>query len=121
MYFLPGLTNMILFVPVSYFIASRNALIGGVLLALIEGMGVALTNLTAPPMEDYGGGFIDIEEEGECAPPEVEKPDTFDNKKFKFIKSFFPKLKIVARGSTLKAIGDPTELDRFEKKMELIF
>lgn len=29
----------------------------------------------------------------------------------------FPKLKIVARGSTIKAIGDDAELDRFEEKL----
>lgn len=64
-----------------------------------------------------------MNQEKEIIVPFVDPLELFgvNNKKFKFIKSFFPKLKIVARGSTLKAIGDPTELDRFEKKMELIF
>lgn len=33
------------------------------------------------------------------------------------ISDLFPKLKIVARGSVIKAIGEPRELERFENKM----
>ncbi len=43
-----------------------------------------------------------------------------NNSRFKLIKSYFPKLKIVARGETVKAIGDPDELERFQRKFELI-
>jgi len=43
-----------------------------------------------------------------------------NNAKLNLIKSFFPKLKLVARGHTLKVIGEDEILDVFEKKMELI-
>lgn len=43
-----------------------------------------------------------------------------NNQKLKQIKSFFPKLKIVARGNTLKIMGEPEVIDQFEKKWELI-
>ncbi|CAI8257049.1 MAG: PhoH family protein [Flavobacteriaceae bacterium TMED120] len=36
------------------------------------------------------------------------------------IKSYFPKLKIVARGSTLKAYGEETLLDEFDKRIEML-
>lgn len=36
------------------------------------------------------------------------------------IKSYFPKLKIIARGSEIKVIGDPEEINEFEEKIELI-
>ena len=32
----------------------------------------------------------------------------------------FPKLKIVARGSSIKAIGDEAELERFQEKMQAL-
>ena len=32
----------------------------------------------------------------------------------------FPKLKIVARGSSIKAIGDEAELERFQEKMPIL-
>ena len=41
-----------------------------------------------------------------------------NNQKFKIIRSHFPKLKLVARGSTIKAIGDNKEISRFEEKLE---
>ena len=41
--------------------------------------------------------------------------------KIKLIKQCYPKLKIVARGNVLKIYGDPTEIERFEKQLELIF
>lgn len=34
------------------------------------------------------------------------------------ISELFPKLKIVARGATIKAMGDESELDRFEEKLD---
>ncbi len=42
-----------------------------------------------------------------------------NNKKFQFIAKHFPKLKIIARGDMLKAIGDEEELDAFEGKVQL--
>lgn len=36
------------------------------------------------------------------------------------IKKYFPKLKIVVRGSTVKAIGDDDEITRFEEKLNLL-
>ena len=36
------------------------------------------------------------------------------------IKSYFPKLKIVARGSTLNAYGEETLLDEFDKRIEML-
>lgn len=44
-----------------------------------------------------------------------------NDSKLKLIKKAFSKLKIVARGSSVKAFGDPTELERFEKQMNLVF
>lgn len=43
-----------------------------------------------------------------------------NEEKLALIKSYFPKLKIVARGNELKAFGDDSELIRFEEKLELI-
>lgn len=42
------------------------------------------------------------------------------NSTIKHIKAFFPKLKIVARGSDIKAFGEPVILDEFEKRMEML-
>jgi phosphate starvation-inducible PhoH-like protein len=42
-----------------------------------------------------------------------------NNKKFQFISKQFPKLKIIARGDMLKAIGEEDELDIFEQKVNL--
>ena len=42
-----------------------------------------------------------------------------NNKKFHFISKHFPKLKLIARGNVIKAIGDKDELDRFEAKIDL--
>ena len=36
------------------------------------------------------------------------------------LKSFYPKLKIVARGSTIKAYGAPEVLDEFQKRVDLM-
>ncbi len=40
--------------------------------------------------------------------------------KLNVIKKHFPKLKLVARGYSLKVIGDQKEITRFEKKLELL-
>lgn len=40
--------------------------------------------------------------------------------KLNLLKSYFPKLKIVARGTTVKVIGDEAEFDAFEKKLSLL-
>ncbi len=40
--------------------------------------------------------------------------------KLNVIKKHFPKLKLVARGYSLKVIGDPPEIARFEKRLELL-
>ncbi|MBL1280977.1 MAG: PhoH family protein [Fluviicola sp.] len=42
------------------------------------------------------------------------------NKKLKYIKSFFPKLKVVARGNIVTIAGDQEVMDEFEKKFDLI-
>lgn len=43
-----------------------------------------------------------------------------NNKKFKILISHFPKLKIVARGGTIKVIGAKKEIDRFEEKLAML-
>ena len=43
-----------------------------------------------------------------------------NNTKLKHIKSFFPKLKITARGNVLTITGDDEMMDEFERKFELI-
>ena len=43
-----------------------------------------------------------------------------NNTKLKHIKSFFPKLKITARGNVLTSTGDDEMMDEFERKFELI-
>jgi phosphate starvation-inducible PhoH-like protein len=43
-----------------------------------------------------------------------------NNQKFQFISRHFPKLKLIARGNMIKAIGDDEVLDHFELKMELM-
>lgn len=40
--------------------------------------------------------------------------------KLSVIKSYFPKLKVIARGDVLKAIGDDTEISVFEEKIMLL-
>jgi len=40
--------------------------------------------------------------------------------KLNVIKKYFPKLKLIARGYSLKVLGDPLEISRFEKKLELL-
>ena len=43
-----------------------------------------------------------------------------NNAKLKHIKSFFPKLKIVARGNVLALFGDDEVMDEFERKLDLL-
>ena len=43
-----------------------------------------------------------------------------NNKKLTFIKQFFPKLKIVARGNQLKLIGEEVVIQHFELKFDLM-
>ena len=40
--------------------------------------------------------------------------------KLNIIKKYFPKLKLIARGYSLKVIGDSNEITRFEKRIELL-
>lgn len=63
-----------------------------------------------------------MEQEKIITIPQVDPLELFgtNNSRFKLIKSYFPKLKIVARGDTIKAIGEPSELERFQRKFELI-
>jgi len=42
-----------------------------------------------------------------------------NNKKFQFITRHFPRLKVIARGNMIKAIGEEDEIDRFEQKIDL--
>lgn len=42
------------------------------------------------------------------------------NSHVEILKKFYPKLKIVARGNTLKAYGEPEILDEFEKRVEML-
>ena len=43
-----------------------------------------------------------------------------NNNKLERLKNYFSKLKIVARGNELKAIGDESELEKFGKKIQLL-
>ena len=43
-----------------------------------------------------------------------------NNANLKYIKSFFPKLKIVARGNIITITGDDEVIDKFEQKFDLI-
>ena len=43
-----------------------------------------------------------------------------NNAKLKHIKSFFPKLKIIARGNSMTIIGDEEIMDEFERKFNLL-
>lgn len=43
-----------------------------------------------------------------------------NNNNLNIIKSYFPKLKVVARGDVLKAIGEDKEIDLFEQKVGLL-
>jgi phosphate starvation-inducible PhoH-like protein len=43
-----------------------------------------------------------------------------NNQKFQFVAKHFPKLKLIARGNMIKAIGDEEVLDVFEQKVALL-
>lgn len=43
-----------------------------------------------------------------------------NNANLKHIKSFFPKLKVVARGNLITIVGDDEMMDEFERKFELV-
>ncbi len=53
---------------------------------------------------------------------EVDQLEVFgvNNVNLQLIKTFFPKLKIVARGDIIKLIGDKHEIERFENKFGII-
>lgn len=53
---------------------------------------------------------------------EINPSDLFgpQNVNVELLRSFFPKLKIVARGNTLKAYGEPDILDEFEKRIGMV-
>ncbi|GAK93600.1 phosphate starvation-inducible protein PhoH [Nonlabens ulvanivorans] len=42
------------------------------------------------------------------------------NKNLAFLKKHFPKLKIVARGSTMKVFGDEEQLQEFDKRIQMM-
>ena len=44
-----------------------------------------------------------------------------ENKNIKLINGYFPKLKIIARGNKITALGDEQILDEFDKRMEMLF
>ena len=41
-----------------------------------------------------------------------------NNSRLEKIRNYFPKLKIIARGSEIKVIGDEEQIREFEKKMQ---
>lgn len=53
---------------------------------------------------------------------EINPSDLFGthNLNVEILRKYFPKLKIVARGTCLKAFGEPDILDEFEKRVEMI-
>lgn len=74
------------------------------------------------PLHTANNTASSLEQEKIITLPQIDPLELFgtNNSRFKIIKSYFPKLKIVARGDTIKAIGDPDELERFQRKFELI-
>ncbi len=44
-----------------------------------------------------------------------------NNQHLEIIKRFFPKIKLIARGDQLKAVGEASEITRFEDKIEKLF
>jgi phosphate starvation-inducible PhoH-like protein len=54
---------------------------------------------------------------------QIEPNDFFgpQNKNIKLINGYFPKLKIIARGNKITALGDEQVLDEFDKRMEMLF
>ena len=43
-----------------------------------------------------------------------------DNATFNYIRNAFPKLKIVTRGTTIKAIGNENDIKLFSEKVEIV-
>ncbi|MBD3638729.1 MAG: PhoH family protein [Crocinitomicaceae bacterium] len=43
-----------------------------------------------------------------------------NEQKLKLIRKHFPKLKLISRGNTIKVMGEPEEVEQFEKKWELL-
>lgn len=61
-------------------------------------------------------------QEKEIQLPPVDQRELYgpNNSKFRLIKEAFPKLKIIARGDSLKVLGEPAEIERFELAFEQI-
>lgn len=53
---------------------------------------------------------------------EINPNDLFgaQNSNLEILQKYYPKLKIVARGNSLKAFGEPEILDEFEKRLEML-
>ncbi|GGK45272.1 MULTISPECIES: PhoH family protein [Flavobacteriaceae] len=53
---------------------------------------------------------------------EINPEDLFgtQNSNVDILRKYYPKLKIVARGTSLKAFGEPTILDEFEKRVKML-
>ena len=53
---------------------------------------------------------------------EINPNDLFgtQNSHVEILKKYYPKLKIVARGNSLKAYGEPEILDEFEKRLTML-
>lgn len=43
-----------------------------------------------------------------------------NDQKLKLIRTYFPKLKLISRGNTIKVMGEPEIIEEFEKKFELM-
>ncbi len=43
-----------------------------------------------------------------------------NDQKLKLIRAYFPKLKIISRGNTIKVVGEAEVIEQFEKKLELL-
>jgi len=43
-----------------------------------------------------------------------------NDKKIEKIKSYFPKIKVIARGNQIKVIGDEIEVENFEQRLNLL-
>ncbi|WP_066757812.1 PhoH family protein [Crocinitomix algicola] len=43
-----------------------------------------------------------------------------NDQKLKLIKTYFPKLKLISRGNTIKVIGETEVIEQFEKKLDLL-
>ncbi|MEX1001748.1 MAG: PhoH family protein [Crocinitomicaceae bacterium] len=43
-----------------------------------------------------------------------------NDQKIKLIRKYFPKLKLISRGNTIKVMGEPEIIEQFEKKFELL-